>query len=137
MNSLQFEVNSIDDILVEGNERLNVLLSNASSSTGLSPTISTTQNAVTTTIVDNDVAIWNITGDSSVDEGAAAEYIISFTGTLQFGETATIDIGLDDVDTNSADYANLVTAINAAIVGRSDLAFDGTTLTFTLSLIHI
>ena len=36
-----------------------------------------------------------------------------------------------DVDTNSADYANFVTAVNTAVAGRTDLSFDGTTLTYT------
>ena len=42
-----------------------------------------------------------------------------------------INLGLMDVDTTSADHAAFVAAVNTAISGRTDLAFDGTTLTFT------
>ena len=56
---------------------------------------------------------------------------MSLAGTLQTGETATIDLGVTDVDTTSADYANFVAAVTAAIGARPDLSFDGTTLTYT------
>ena len=131
MDPLAISLPSVQDSLVEGNERLDVMLANASSSTGLSPSVSATEGLVTTSIVDDDVAIWSISGDAVVGEGATANYIVTLTGTLQNGETATIDLGLVDVDTNSEDYANFVTAVNMAILGRADLSFDGTTLTYT------
>ena len=73
-------------------------------------------------------------GDSTVTEGGDAKYTLELNGTLQTGETATIDLSIGNPDTNSADYANFVTAVNNAIanyMGTGTLAFDGTTLTFT------
>ena len=86
---------------------------------------------VTTTINDNDQSIWTITGDAVVDEGNAARYTVALSGVLQQGETALVALTLTDVDTGSTDYANFVSAVNAAIGTRTDLSFDGTTLTFT------
>jgi len=43
-------------------------------------------------------------------------------------------LSLNDVDTNSSDYADFVAAVDAAVgvySGPGTLAFDGTTLTFT------
>ena len=131
MSGLEIMLDTIDDAVTEGPERFNLLLSNPSSTTGLSPTISATDNIATTTIIDNDSATWSISGDVQVDEGATAQYTVALSGILQSGETATVDLGLVDVDTTSADYAAFVTAVTNAVAGRTDLAFDGTTLTYT------
>ena len=74
-----------------------------------------------------------MTGDSSVTEDASADYTVSLSGQLGAAETASIDLTLSDVDTTSADYANFVAAVNAAIVSRPDLSFDSLadTLTYT------
>ncbi|MFK8031921.1 MAG: cadherin-like domain-containing protein, partial [Gammaproteobacteria bacterium] len=71
--------------------------------------------------------IWSITGDTTAEEGASANYTLSFTGT----DDSSIDVSLTDIDTTSADYADLVAAITAAVSTRSDLSFDGTTLSYT------
>ena len=52
-------------------------------------------------------------------------------GTLQPGQTATIDLAVADISTTSADYANFAAAVTAAITGRADLAFDPNTGTLT------
>ena len=131
MNALQITLDTINDATTEGPERFNLLLSNSNSTTGLSPTISSTDNLATTTIIDNNGVTWSIVGDTQVDEGSSAQYTVALAGILQSGETASVDLGLADVGTTSADYAAFVAAINTAIAGRTDLAFDGTTLTFT------
>ena len=87
-----------------------------------------------TTITDNDSVAFSLTGDTTVGEGTDAKYVLALAGTLQAGETATIDLSIGDVGTGSADYANFVAAVNAAIAsytGPGALAFDGVTLTFT------
>ena len=43
-------------------------------------------------------------------EGADAKYIVNLAGTLQAGETASIELAIGDTDTTSADYANFVAA---------------------------
>ncbi|WP_075082765.1 Calx-beta domain-containing protein [Mariniblastus fucicola] len=131
MNDLPFTLDTVDDPIVEGNERFNILLSNPMSTTGLSPTVSGTENLATTTIVDNDTVTWDITGDASVGEGSAARYTFTLTGTMQAGETAAVELNLADVDTDSSDYADFIAAVNTAVSARSDLSFDGTMLTYT------
>ncbi len=74
---------------------------------------------------------WVLNGDTFVAEGDAATYTIRVIESIALGSSASADITLTDIDTDSADYADFVTAINNAIVGRSDLTFDGTTLTYT------
>ena len=62
--------------------------------------------SVTTTITDADTATWSISGDTGVvTEGNAASYTVHLAGTLQAGETATINLALTDISTTSADYA--------------------------------
>ena len=130
MGDLCIEVETIDDTLVEGNEDFQVSIANPGSASG-SDVVTSSPTIVVTTITDNDEVIWSLTGDTVVDEGGTAQYTVALGGVLQAGETATVDLSLSDIETNSADYANFVTAVNAAVAGRSDLAFDGTTLTYT------
>ena len=133
MGDLCIEVGAIDDALVEGNEDFIVSIANPGTTTG-SAVVTGGPTVVTTTITDNDVAAWSISGDATVGEGVDAKYIVNLTGTLQTGETATIELAVGDIDTTSADYANFVTAVNTAVAayaGPGALAFDGTTLTFT------
>ncbi|MFK7769637.1 MAG: VCBS domain-containing protein, partial [Mariniblastus sp.] len=84
----------------------------------------------TLNITINAGASWTLTGDSSVDEGNIANYVLSLQDGVEPGETVSVDIGLADVDTTSADYANFVAAVNNAIAGEPSLSFDGTTLTY-------
>ena len=130
MADLIIDVTATDDVLVETSEDYTVSISNPGSTTGDATTLGGT-TSVATTIADNDAAIWSITGDASVDEGDVAQYTVSLSGTLQTGSSAVVDINISDLDTNSPDYANFVAAVNAAVSGRSDLAFDGVTLTYT------
>ncbi|MFK8030204.1 MAG: LamG-like jellyroll fold domain-containing protein, partial [Gammaproteobacteria bacterium] len=81
----------------------------------------------TANVVIRQQGIWSINGDATADEGSNANYSISFSGT----DDSSVDLSLTDIETTSADYANLVAAINAAVAGRPDLAFDGTTLSYT------
>ncbi len=137
MADLVVSLAAVDDIFVEGPEDYTITLANPASTTGGTILLGATNN-VTTTINDtqgpggaNDSATWNIAGDTTVDEGATATYTISLAGVLQAGETATVDLILTDIDTNTTDYASFVAAVNAAISARTDLSFDGTTLTYT------
>ena len=60
------------------------------------------------TIIDNEFAEFPITQTSTqetdgVDEGATATYEIALSGAFQAGETASVEISLNDVDTDSND----------------------------------
>ena len=70
----------------------------------------------TTTITDTGAATWSIRY-RVVIEGNPASYTVHLAGTLQAGETATIDLA-SPTHHLSADYANFVTAVNTAISGR-------------------
>ena len=130
MANLVISLAATDDSSVEGSETYTVALANAGSTTGAAVTLSANDD-VTTTIVDNDTASWSIAGSASVTEGDDASYTVSLAGTLQSGETATIDLSLTDGTTTAADHAAFAAAVTAAIGARTDLSFDGTTLTYT------
>lgn len=93
------------------------------------------QGAATTTITSADTGTWSLSGDSDVNEGAAATYTVSLSGAFGADESASIDISLTDLDTTGADYANFVAAVQAAVTaysGDGDVTFDGVdTITFT------
>ena len=132
LTNLIVDLNSVDDAFVEGPEDYTIALSNAASTTGAVVVLGA--NSVTTTIIDNDSAIWSITGDANVAEGADAKYVLSLTGTLQAGETALVDLNIGNVTAIAADYGSLADGVNDAIAsytGPGAFAFDGTTLTFT------
>ncbi len=129
MMPLVFDLAITDDLLTEGPESFRVQLTNPNSTTGAN--VSLGNDSVTTTIHDNDQSVWSLTGDIAVDEGDTAQYTISLSGTLQTLETATIVLTLNDVTTDSNDYAAFAAAVNAAIGSRTDLSFLGGLLTYT------
>jgi hypothetical protein len=88
-------------------------------------------NTAVSRLVRDNVGSWTITGDTSVNEGAAASYTVSMPGAISSGESASVTLTLLDVSTNSADYANFLDAVDAAIGTRTDLVRVGTTLTYT------
>ena len=133
MGDLCIEVGAIDDTLVEGDEDFQVSIANPGTTTG-SAVVTGGPTIVTTTITDNDVATWTITGDPIVGEGADAKYTVNLAGTLQAGETASIELHIGNVTAIAPDFANFAAAVNTAVAnytGPGTLAFDGTTLTFT------
>ena len=61
-------------------------------------------------------ATWSISGaDSVIEGGNPASYTVHLAGTLQAGQTATIDLAVNNLTATSADYANFAAAVNAAI----------------------
>jgi hypothetical protein len=76
-------------------------------------------------------------GSISEDLEEAATFTVTMSGDLAVGNTATVDIALiadGDGDTQAADGVDYLEALVAAItagVSGTDIAFDGTTLTFT------
>ena len=74
---------------------------------------------------------WEITGPSTVNENDTPNYTISYSGTVTSSESVSVDLGLTDIDTTSADYSNFVSAVSSAAAARGDISFDGTTLTYT------
>ena len=131
MTNLVIDMGSTDDVLTEGTESFTVDLTNPTSTTGAD--IGVGNASITTTINDNDQSIWSLVGDTSVNEGDTAQYVVALSGTLQAGETAIIELTFDPNTTDSADYASFVTAVDDAIGPRTDLTFDGSTglLTYT------
>ena len=132
LSPLVIDLDAVDDLLIEGDEDYTVSISNAGSTTGGEVILDAT-TSVRTTIIDDDTATFSLTGDLTVAEGADAKYVLALAGSLQAGETATIDLSIGDTNTTSADYANFVAAVNTAVAdyaGPGTLAFNGTTLTF-------
>ena len=128
MQDLVINLAAINDGLVEGPEQYTVSLSNPGSTTGSSVAGS---GSVTTTINDASAATWSLSGSPSVAEGNAASYTVHLAGTLQAGQTATINLALANNSTTSADDADFVTAVTTAIAGRADLSFNSGTGTLT------
>ena len=100
---------------MEGPENYTVALTTPGSTTDAPIALDAANSAITTTITDADTATWSITGDPGVTEGGNASYTVHLAGTLQAGETATIDLALTDGTTTSADHANFDAAVQAAV----------------------
>ena len=92
-----------------------------------------------TLVIDSAFAAWTLSGDSSVDEGGDANYIVTLDATLSSaGETASVELAITDGTTNTSDYASLNAAVTAAVTAYNtdaanagSLTWNGTTLTFT------
>ena len=150
---------AVDDLFLEGPERYDVTLSNATSTTGVLAGIDPALNVVVTTINDTigdggppeSGPDWFVTGSPTVGEGNQASYTVGLTGNLQSGESTTVQLALVDIETMAGDYSSFGSAVAAAVANyNSDpastgsLSWDGLNLTFTsdgsgpmLSLIHI
>ena len=154
MADLLIDLMITDDALIEGAEDFSIGLASAASSTGGDIAVSATAATVTTTINDTQgvagiadgPAQWSIVGSVAGDEGDDVAYTVSLTGSFGAGEDATVDIGLTDIDTNSADYSNFEQSVQDAVdayMGAGSVAFDQSTGTIIwtagsdLSLIHI
>ena len=135
MGDLIVQIQATADGFLEGPEDYSLSLINPSSSTGAEICVDAAMDSVTTTIVpDVTAAVFSIGVDNGDDEGATVQYTVSLSESLGAGDSAAVDLGVNDVDTNSSDYGNFVTAVNAAVAayaGPGTVAFDGTTLTFT------
>lgn len=150
MDPLLINLTSVNDTLVEGSEDFQVSLSGPGSSTAAD--IDLGASSATTTIYDTirtdrgivdtnlDAATWSIASPGGVNEGAAADYVVSLGGTMQAGEDASVVISFSNITTNP-DGSDLVTedqfddAVDAAVAayaGSGDLSYDSTTnkLTF-------
>ena len=134
MGDFVIQIEAVADGFLEGPEDYTLSIANASSTTGAEVCVDATMDSVTTTIVpDVTNAQWSIAADNSGDEGATVSYTVSLSESFGAGESATVDLTLNDVDTNSSDYADFDAAVNAAVdayAGPGTLTFDGTTLTF-------
>ena len=122
---------TVDDTLAEGPETFNVALGATGSTTGVATALSGDDN-VDTTVTDNDVVTWSITGPDEQSEGTTASYTVALDGTLQAGEIVQVRIELTDIDTDSSDYGDLLTAIQSAAAANPNVMVDDIgTLTFT------
>ncbi|MGB7325827.1 MAG: Calx-beta domain-containing protein [Rubripirellula sp.] len=141
MTDILVNVTAVEDPLVEGPEKFTVTLSNPDTTTGADIQLGAA-GSVETTIADNDLATWSVTGSATVTEGADATYTIKLTGSgtgtapfiLQAGETASIVVSQTDGPadpTTAADYDNFLTELGSVAVGRSDLDLTGNVLTYT------
>ncbi|MEM1040019.1 MAG: Ig-like domain-containing protein, partial [Pseudomonadota bacterium] len=74
---------------------------------------------------------WSVTGVATTAEGTDASFDIVLTGGVPAGQTVSVDLALADIDTTSGDYGDLAAAVTSSVSGRSDLSFDGTTLTYS------
>jgi len=138
MAALNFQLPIVNDAMIEGAEDYDIVLSTPSSSTGITAVLSA-NDTVTTTIDDTQglggvadgPAQWSISGPAVADEGSTAQYTVSLAGQYQASEVISVDIGISDIDTSSADYGSLVSAVNAAIVGNPGMSFNSSTGTLT------
>jgi len=126
MADLVIVLNAIDDTLIEGAERYQVLLSNVTSTTGSVTGIAPAKDIVTTTIQDTagndgvlETTLWSIGVDQAVLEGNTAAYEPNLAGNLQAGEIVSVDVKLSDVDTIATDYGSPDSAITLAVATYS------------------
>ena len=134
MTPFVFEVSIADDVLIEGPEDYQVALSNPTSATGITPSLSA-NDAVTTTINDTQSvggpadgpAEWSVTGTSEVNEGDNASYTVALGGQYQAGEVVSVELKLTDNTTVAADYSNWIAAVQSAVSANADVSFDTAT----------
>ncbi|MEZ6048647.1 MAG: putative Ig domain-containing protein [Planctomycetaceae bacterium] len=136
---LEFTLPINNDSASESSEAFEIVLSNAQ--TANSNGVVITRESAATTIVDNENALANIvfsiSGDGSTTEDSSdadnneATFTISYTGALNAGEVARVDVIHDLGETTSGDYtSDVVAALTAAANSTEGVDYDGTTLTF-------
>ena len=139
MTDLVIDLGITNDVLIEGPEDFTLELTSATTSTGAAVTIDTAADDVTTVIDDTQgplgapdgPALWSITGSTSADEGATAQYTVSLLGQFGAGESVTVNLNLTDNTTNSSDYGSITAAITAAANANPDVTYNAATGTLT------
>ncbi len=137
MSNLLIDLTLTNDGFIEGPESYSISLSSAGSSTGANVGIN---NANISTTINDTQGIggsadgpgeWSITGPTNRDEGASATYTVALSGTFGVGEFVTVDLDLSNLSTNSSDYSNFITAVNAAVAANPNVSFNSTAGTLT------
>jgi hypothetical protein len=139
-STAHFSVDTVADQIVEGTENYSVSISNPQGGNFENPVIGA--GSVTTNIVDASSLHFNITGDTSVTEGSTAAYVVSYTGTLANGQTASVHVEtgagttLVTDATSGVDYDAVTqtltftgggaTSANVSVVTLTDAAVEGT-----------
>jgi len=115
MGNLVVQIEAITDGFLEGPEDYTLSIANATSTSSAEVCVDAAMDRVTTTIATvATTALWSIGVDNADDEGATVSYTVSLSESFGAGESAAVDLALNDVDTNSSDYANFVAAVNTA-----------------------
>jgi Ca2+-binding RTX toxin-like protein len=83
-NTYDVTINIVQDGKVENDQAFSIVLDSA---TGANIGA---ESSFTVNIINDDAVQFNISGDTSVTEGVTAAYTISYTGTLDVGQTATV-----------------------------------------------
>ncbi len=130
VSSISFDMDATADGIAEGSESFTVTLDGSSSSSGVLAAIDESSDDVLTTITDGDAIEFSITGDASVAEGSSANYLISYSGTLQAGETVSVIVDIADDGTVPADREAFLTALGTAVGGTSGVELSGNELVF-------
>ncbi|MEN0040892.1 MAG: DUF4347 domain-containing protein, partial [Pseudomonadota bacterium] len=81
---------------------------------------------------------WILTGSSLVNEGQSAGYSIEYTEPLTPGSSVSVDIGTLNLTSSDADFdtslnADVLAAIQNAIIGKPEYTLVGNTLTYTVA----
>ena len=92
-------VQTTPDTLAENSETIRVQLT----PTGLPTGVTLAKSTATATITDDALTV-SVTGPSSVNEGAAAEYTVRLNGTLQADESVIVRYTHDTGTASTADY---------------------------------
>ena len=109
------DVSVVDDLIVEGDEDVTITLTSIVSGDA-DISIDSVNDDDTATIIDDDAATWQLTGVNSVNEGANATYQVDLLGTLQAGETASVQIAIADGSTSIVDYASFSAAVGLSLI---------------------
>ena len=147
MTPLTIDLELTDDGLIEGPEQFSLGITNPTSSTGIDNIAVAGTGSITTTINDfnpttgaaDGPAEWTITGPTSTDEGADAGYTIGLQGPFGAGENASVQIGINPLDTAPADYASLSESVQDAVAnyaGPGSVTFNEVTGTITFTAAH-
>ena len=139
VTDLVIDLGITNDAFIEGPEDFTLALTNATTSTGAAVAIDAAADDVTTVIDDTQgplgaadgPAVWSITGSTSVDEGATAQYTVSLSGQFGADEIVTVQLNLSDNTTNSNDYGSITAAITAAANANPDVTYNAATGTLT------
>lgn len=118
---LSIRIPTIDDAVIEGVERLALLITNPTASTGFARITQTTANVV---LVERDVATFRISGPATAPATGAASFTLSVDGLFTPGTTLTLSIAPAGTALTS-DVSDWLAAFSAAVAGMDGLEFDG------------
>ncbi|GAB2881247.1 hypothetical protein GCM10027046_06880 [Uliginosibacterium flavum] len=129
-SSANFTISAINDVLAEGNENFTVALASASGGNFESLVLSGTSGAVTTNIIDDDVATVSLSATPTLTEAGGT---LVYTATITQAPVSALTVTLSNGSTITIPAGSTTGTVNVPLAASDDVYVDPTSVSASIS----